>query len=129
MKLAINGGEPVRPQSALFPGYNPIGREEIDAVQRVMESGYLSKYLGEGHVDFYGGPQCQAFEKEWSAYFKVKHSVAMNSATSGLVAAVGAIGTEPGDEIIVASYSMVCSATAILFYGAVPVFCDASHRD
>jgi dTDP-4-amino-4,6-dideoxygalactose transaminase len=48
----------------------------------------------------------------------------MNSATSGLIAAVGALGIEPGDEIIVSPYSMVISATAPLFYGAVPVFAD-----
>jgi len=48
----------------------------------------------------------------------------MNSATSGLIAALGALGIEPGDEVIVTPYSMCISATAPLFYGAVPVFAD-----
>lgn len=38
--------------------------------------------------------------------------------------AVGAIGIEPGDEVIVSPYTMSASATAILFYGGIPVFAD-----
>ena len=71
-----------------------------------------------------GGIEVQSFEKEWSEKFGVRHSITMNSATSGLIAAMGAIGIEPGDEVIVTPYSMCISATAPLFYGAVPVFAD-----
>jgi dTDP-4-amino-4,6-dideoxygalactose transaminase len=48
----------------------------------------------------------------------------MNSATSGLIAAMGAVGIGPGDEVIVSPYSMSASAIAPLFYGGVPVFAD-----
>ena len=48
----------------------------------------------------------------------------MNSATSGLYAAVGAAGVGPGDEVIVSPYTMSASAAAALVYGAVPVFAD-----
>src|SRR3989344_203857 len=123
-KLAVMGGTPVREKNRLFPAYNPIGEEEKTAVARVMDSGALSKYIGCWDPQFYGGPEVQAFEKEWAAKFGVKHAVAMNSATSGLIAAVGALGIEPGDEVIVSPYSMCISATAPLFYGAVPVFAD-----
>jgi dTDP-4-amino-4,6-dideoxygalactose transaminase len=37
---------------------------------------------------------------------------------------VGAVGVEPGDEVIVSPYTMSASATAILFYGGIPVFAD-----
>ncbi len=124
VQLAIKGGTPVRAKTDLFPAYNPIGKEERDAAVRVIESGALSKYIGEWDPAFYGGPEVQAFEKEWAAKFGVQHAVAMNSATSALIAAVGALGIEPGDEVIVSPYSMVISATAVLFYGGVPVFAD-----
>lgn len=123
-KLAINGGEPVRAKDRLFPAYNGIGEEEKKAAIRVLDSGVLSKYLGCWDPDFYGGTEVQAFEKEWAAKFGVKHAIAMNSATSGLIAAVGALNIEPGDEIIVSPYSMCASATVPLWYGAVPVFAD-----
>ena len=122
--LAINGGTPVRSKDKLFPGYNTIGKEEKEAALRVLDSGVLSKYLGCWDPDFYGGSEVQAFEKEWAEKFGAKFAVSMNSATSGLIAAVGAAGIEPGDEVIVSPYSMVASATAPLFYGAVPVFAD-----
>jgi dTDP-4-amino-4,6-dideoxygalactose transaminase len=54
----------------------------------------------------------------------VKHAVTVNSATSGLIAAVAAVGTEPGDEIIVSPWTMSASATAILHSNAIPVFAD-----
>src|SRR5438094_92690 len=117
--LAINGGTPVRSKDKLFPAYNGIGEEEKMAAMRVLDSGVLSRYLGCWGPDFDGGPEVQAFEDEWAKHFGAKHAIAMNSATSGLIAAIGSLGIEPGDEIIVSPYSMVISATAPLFYGAV----------
>ena len=121
-KLAIHGGTPVR--TKLFPAYNVIGNEEKEAVKRVMETGILSRFLGCWGPDFYGGPEVQAFEKEWSNYFGVKHAIAVNSCTSGLYCAIGASGVGPGDEVIVSPYTMSASATSALIFNAVPVFAD-----
>lgn len=123
--LAINGGQKVR--TKLFPAYKVIGAEEEGAAIRVLKSGILSRYLGCWHDDFYGGPEVQAMEKEWAEYYGVKHAISVNSATSALYCAVGAIGTEPGDEIIVSPYTMCASATAPLIYNAVPVFADIEY--
>ncbi len=120
--LAINGGNKVRQKN--FPAYNVIGKEEERAVMEVFASGTFSRFLGCWHEDFFGGPQVLALEKEWAGYFGAKHAIAVNSATSGLYCAVGAIGTEPGDEIIVSPYTMSASAVAPLVYGAIPVFAD-----
>ena len=121
-KLALLGGEPAR--RAPFPAYNHIGKEEIAATTRVLESGNLSQYLGVWHDDFWGGPEVRAFESEWAAAFKARHAVSVNSATSGLYAAVGAEGVGPSDEVIVSPYTMMASATAALVFNAVPVFAD-----
>lgn len=121
-KLAINGGEKLR--SEPFPEYNTIDELEEEAVLRVLRSGKLSTYLGTWHEDFYGGVEVQALEKEWAEFFNVKHAISVNSATSGLYSAVGAIGIKPGDEVIVSPYTMSASATAILLYGGIPVFAD-----
>lgn len=124
-KLAINGGNKVR--TKLFPAYRVIGKEEEDAVVEVLRSGILSKYLGCWSDDFYGGPQVQAMEREWAEYYGVKHAISVNSATSALYCAVGAIGLAPGDEVIVSPYTMCASATAPLIYNAVPVFADIEY--
>ena len=121
-KLALFGGEKVR--TKLFPGYKVIGEEERIAVDRVIRSGVLSRFLGCWHEDFYGGPEILALEKEWAEHFGVKHAITVNSATSGLYCAVGAAGVGPGNEVIVSPYTMAASATAALIYNAVPVFAD-----
>lgn len=120
--LALFGGPPVR--SEPFPAYEVIGAAEKAAAQRVLDSGTLSRFLGTWHPDFYGGPEVQAFEREWAAAGGVEHAVSVNSCTSGLYAAVGAVGAGPGDEVIVSPYTMIASATAALIFNAVPVFAD-----
>jgi dTDP-4-amino-4,6-dideoxygalactose transaminase len=122
MKLAINGGEKYR--TTPFPPYNTIGKEEEEAVLRVLRSGKLSTFLGTWHDDFNGGKEVRTLEKEWASFFKVKHAISVNSATSGLYASIGAIGINPGDEVIVTPYTMSASASAILLYGGIPVFAD-----
>ena len=120
--LAIHGGEKTIKKT--IARYNSIGVEEVEAVKSVVEGGVLSKYLGCWSDDFYGGPKVQEFERECERYFGVKHAITVNSWTSGLVAAVGAIGVEPGDEIIVTPWTMCASATAILHWNAIPIFAD-----
>lgn len=121
-QLAINGGEPVRRK--LFPAYNTIGKEEKQAVQKVLDSGNLSQYLGVWAGDFFGGPTVRRFEEAWCKALNVQYAVSVNSNTSGLFAAIGACGIGPGDEVIVSPYTMSASAVAPLVYGGVPVFAD-----
>ncbi len=120
--LALLGGE--KAIQTPFKRYRPIGQEEVKAAAEVVESGVLSQYLGCWSEDFYGGPKVQEFERTCEKYFGVKHAVTVNSWTSGLITAVGAIGIEPGDEVIVSPWTMCASATAILHWNAIPVFAD-----
>lgn len=125
-KLAILGGEPVRRH--LFPPHNPIGQEEKQAAQEVLDSGNLSQFLGAWSDDFYGGPKVQEFERTWAAHTQTKFAYSVNSNTSGLFAAIGACNLGPGDEVIVSPYTMSASAIAPVIYGAVPVFADIDPR-
>ncbi len=104
--------------------YNPIGDAEKKAVMDVLDSGQLSAFIGAWGDDFNGGEQVRSFEAEICNYFDCSHSVTFNSLTSGLIAAVGAIGIQPGDEVIVSPWTMSATATAILVWGGIPVFAD-----
>ncbi len=121
-KLALLGGPATITQS--FKSYNPIGAEEVQAAKEVIESGVLSQFIGAHHPDFLGGPKVKEFESQCANYFGAKHAVTVNSWTSGLIAAVGAVGIQPGDEVIVTPWTMCASATAILHWNAIPVFAD-----
>jgi len=125
-ELAINGGQPVRVKPWL--DNFTTSEEEKQAVLRVMDSGYISLFEGSHTPDmpfsFKGGPEVQALEDEWSDYYGIKHSISVNSATSGLYAAIGALEIGYGDEVIVSPYTMSACAIAPLIYGAIPVFAD-----
>jgi perosamine synthetase len=124
--LAIFGGK--KSINKIFSSYNPIGKKEEKAALEVIKSGVLSKFLGVWHDDFFGGSKVQEFERQCELFFNVKHAIVVNSWTSGLIAAVGAIGIEPGDEVIVSPWTMTASATAILHWNAIPVFADIDPK-
>jgi perosamine synthetase len=121
-KLAIFGG--AKSIGGEFIKYNSMGEEEVIAACDVVRSGTLSSFLGAWHDDFYGGPKVRQFERDCEAYFNVKHAITFNSWTSGLIAAIGAIGISPGDEVIVPTWTMCASATAIIHWNGIPIFAD-----
>lgn len=121
-KLAINGGRPVLDHP--LPPDSTIKQEEFDAVKRVFERGMLSGFYGNWGGEFLGGVEIKHFEEAWANYFDVPYVISMNSATSGLFAAIGALGISPGDEVIVPPYTMSATAMAPLIYGGIPVFVD-----
>ncbi len=108
--------------------FNSYDNRESEAAKKVLKSGILSKFLGQYDKDFYGGKYVQKFERYIEKYFNVKYAVTVNSWTSGLVACVGAIDIEPGDEIILPSWTMCACASAILQWNAIPVFADIDQR-
>lgn len=121
-KLAILGGTPIR--TIDFPNRKSMGREELEAAQRVLESDILSGFVGVAGNFFNGGTEVRSFENKWANEYGFKHGISVNSWTTGLQVAVGAIGIEAGDEVICSPYTMSASATSVLFYGGIPVFAD-----
>ncbi len=107
-----------------FKKHNPIGIEEINAVNEVLRSGILSDFLGFESEKFYGGKKVLEFEDYAKRYFNVSHAISVNSWTSGLICAVGSLEIEPGDEIITTPWTMCATATSILHWNAIPVFAD-----
>jgi len=124
--LAILGGKKIF--NYKISTHNSIGIEEKKAVNKVMSSGVLSGYFGSWDKGFYGGKYVQKFEESLSKYFNVKYAICVNSWTSGLIAAVGALDINPGDEIIVSPWTMSASAMAILHWNAIPVFADIENE-
>ncbi len=121
-QLALLGGSPVI--TTPLAGFQSIGEDEVAVVNDVIRGGVLSAYIGAPGPGFMGGTRVKAFEQQAATYFGVKHAVAVNSWTSGLIAAVGAIGLEPGDEVITTPWTMAATATSILHWNGIPVFAD-----
>lgn len=121
-ELAIFGGCPVIADEPRR--YRSMGEAEARAVADVMASDCLSGFYGSPGDEYWGGPKVQAFEAAWCERYGVPHTISVNSATSGLFAAVGAVGVSPGDEVIVPPWTMSATAMAPLVYGGIPVFAD-----
>lgn len=141
-RLAINGGKPVRTREFRSKPY--ITEEMIARVASLMREGRFTRFIGspvtgtqeiiklksidaenlEYNVSVIGGASVRKFESDWSRIHKVDYSVAVNSATSGLMTAILALGIEPGDEVICSPFSFSASATSIIAANGIPVFAD-----
>ena len=121
-KLAILGGEPIRDLN--FTPRLPMQDAEKQAALKVLDQQVLSGFLAAPGQYFNGGKYLKEFESEWCKAYGFKHAIGVNSWTSGLMAIIGAIGIEPGDEVICPPYTMSASATCVMFYGGIPVFAD-----
>jgi dTDP-4-amino-4,6-dideoxygalactose transaminase len=121
-KPAILGGTPVK--EVPFTPYNTITETEINAAVEVMKTGILSGYVANPGPEFLGGQWTLELEEEFKKYFDCKFAISLNSATSGLHAALAAAGVGPGDEVIVSPYSMSASSTSAVMCGGTPVFVD-----
>ncbi len=98
----------------LIPVFQPnYGKEEIEAVSKVLKSGWIGL-----------GPKTEKFEKQFAAYVGAPFAIALNSATAALHLSLLAAGIGKGDEVIVPSLTFISTAHAVLYVGARPVFAD-----
>jgi len=98
-----------------------ITRADLDAV---------IEHLKQDDPILTNGPQCAAFEAEWSQWLGVKHSVFVNSgASANLIAmALLKIRHPDGGEVIVPPLTWVSDIASVLQNGFTPVFADIDRR-
>jgi len=92
-----------------------FGREELELLKEVLESGKLSSLAG--------GEMTPRFEREFAAALGAKYGVAMNSAMSVLHSCVKTAGAGAGHEVI-CDPVFVFGAMATMYNNAIPVFVD-----
>jgi len=90
-----------------------ISRNEIDAVGKVLETGWITT-----------GSNCVEFEKNFCDYCGAEGAVALASATAGMHLVLEYFGVGPGDEVITPSMTWVSTVNLITLAGATPVFAD-----
>lgn len=94
-----------------------IGKEEIDAVSRAINSKDFFKINGSGQ-------EVLNFESEWKEYSGSDYCLLMSSGFGAIVSALIGLGVGPGDEVIVPGYTYIATALAVTQVGAIPVIAD-----
>ncbi|RLC79245.1 MAG: pyridoxal-5'-phosphate-dependent protein, partial [Chloroflexi bacterium] len=84
-----------------------IGEEEIEAVVNVLKSGVLTTGLGKG-------PYVTKFEESFADFVQAKYSIAVNSGTAALHAALMAVGVKNGDEVLLPSFTFTATAETVI---------------
>jgi len=74
------------------------------------------------------GPEVEAFESELAAYLGVRHVVGVANGTDAITIALRALGVQPGDEVVLPSFTFYATAEAAVSAGARPVFCDVDPQ-
>ncbi|MBU0984947.1 MAG: DegT/DnrJ/EryC1/StrS family aminotransferase [candidate division Zixibacteria bacterium] len=92
-----------------------LGDEELAAVKRVFESGYLIQ-----------GPEVEALEGAVCELTGARYAVAVSSGTAALHVAYLATGVAPGDGLLIPSYAWPSAANLALMLGARPYLVDVS---
>lgn len=91
--------------------------KEAEYVTEAVKTGWISS----------SGKYIAAFEEAFAAYCGLKYAVAVCNGTAALHVALAALGIHRGDEVIVPDFTMIASAAAVCYTGAMPVFVDAER--
>lgn len=95
-----------------------IGDAEIEAVVRVLRSGWLTT-----------GAEAQRFERAFGARLGARHAIAVTSGTAALHLALEAAGIGAAHEVIVPTWTFTASAGVARYIGARPVLVDVRADD
>jgi perosamine synthetase len=88
------------------------------------EQEYVLDCLNTGWISS-AGKYIEAFEQAWAAYCGMTYGIAMCNGTVALEAAIASIHLQPGDEVIMPSFTIISCALAVVEYGGVPVLVDS----
>jgi dTDP-4-amino-4,6-dideoxygalactose transaminase len=97
----------------LVSQYQSIKGEIQTAINEVLESAY-----------FIGGPVVNRFQNSLEQYLGVKHVIPCANGTDALQIALMALDLQPGDEVIIPSFTYIATTEVIALLKLTPVFVD-----
>jgi perosamine synthetase len=92
-----------------------LGERELEYLAECVRTGWISS----------AGRFIGAFEEAWAGYCGMKYGVAVSNGTVALEVAVACLRLEPGDEVILPSFTIISCATAVLYNQGIPVLVDS----
>jgi perosamine synthetase len=95
-----------------------IGDKEIEYVQDCLRTGWISS----------AGKYLERFEQAWAEYCGMQYGIAVSNGTTALHVAIACLDLQPGDEVILPTFTIISCAQAVTYNGAVPVLVDSDPR-
>ncbi len=95
-----------------------VGESENKYVMECLRTGWISS---EGHF-------IHDFEERWAAYCGMSYGVAVSNGTVALEIAMACLDLQPGDEVIMPTFTIISCAQAVTMCGLKPVLVDSDPR-
>jgi perosamine synthetase len=100
----------------MIPVNEPLLTEaDYASVMEALKSGWISG----------AGPYVETFESRWATYCDRKHGIAVANGTVALQVAVALLDLQPGDEVIMPTFTIISCAIPVVLAGAIPVLVDS----
>jgi perosamine synthetase len=92
-----------------------IAPRDIELVNDALASGWVSS----------AGKYLDLFEERWAAYCGMPYGIAVSNGSTALDIAVALLDLEPGDEVVMPTFTIISPAQAVVRAGGVPVLVDS----
>ena len=102
-----------------IPVNEPLLTEaDFASVMGALRSGWISG----------SGPDIEAFEQRWAEYCGRKHGIAVANGSLAIHLAIALLDLQPGDEVILPSFTIISCIWPIILASATPVLVDSDPR-
>lgn len=95
-----------------------LNGNELEYVTDCIKTGWISS----------AGKYVKEFELRFAEYCGAKYAVGVTNGTVAIHLALVAAGIGKGDEVIIPDFTMIATAFAVCYTGAIPVFVDAESE-
>ena len=95
-----------------------LGEKEIDNAMECLRTGWISST----------GKFLEEFEDAWASYCGMRYGIAVSNGTVALQLALACIELEPGDEVILPTFTIISCAQAVVYNRGIPVLVDSDPR-
>lgn len=103
------------PRRTIIPVCEPmLGGNEMKYVQQAIETNWISS----------AGRFIREFEARFAEACGVQYGIACANGTVAMHLAMATLGLEPGDEVIIPTFTMIATANAVTYCGAKLVLVD-----
>ncbi len=95
-----------------------LGKRELEYVTECIRTGWISS----------AGRFIEEFEERWATFCGMQHGVAVSNGTVALQVAIECLKLQPGDGVILPTFTIISCALAVVYNSGVPVLVDADPR-